>query len=263
MKTFFKLFLIIILLTVATEVFAVSPNILVLAPKKINYQVPILVYHSIGPAQNKKETAMQMHYRVTASTFEKQMKYLQDNKYHPISFFTYVDSLANNTKLPDKAIILSFDDGWKNQYKYAVPVLEKYNFPATFFIVTNYFNSNYGAYMNWDNLKDLTAHNFEIGSHTKRHLILTKIDSKKLTDELTKSKKMLEDKLGIKVTTLAYPNYMQNATVREAVKSAGYLGARAGWTKFNNSIDYIYQLKSQEVVNNPNPFSEKRLVDLP
>ena len=73
------------------------------------------------------------------------------------------------------------------------------------------------------------------------------------------SKKTLEDKLGIKVTTLAYPNYMQNDIVRSAVKQAGYEGARAGWAKFKNSALYIYQLKSQEVVNNPNPFSEIRL----
>ena len=92
---------------------------------------------------------------------------------------------------------------------------------------------------------------------------MTKIDPKKLPDELSTSKKTLEDKLGIKVTTLAYPNYAQNAVVQEATKVAGYLGARAGWAKFNNSIDYIYHLKSQEVVNNPNPFSEKRLPDLP
>ena len=69
--------------------------------------------------------------------------------------------------------------------------------------------------------------------------------------------------MGIKITTLAYPNYIQNKTVREAVKSAGYLGARAGWSRFKNSIDYIYELTSQEVVNNPNPFSTKRLPDLP
>jgi peptidoglycan/xylan/chitin deacetylase (PgdA/CDA1 family) len=117
--------------------------------------------------------------------------------------------------------------------------------------------------MNWNDLKDLVAHHFDIGSHTETHSILTKVSSKQLVDELVGSKKMLEDKLGIKVTTFAYPSYAQNETVREAVKSAGYLGARAGWSKFNNSVDYIYQLKSQEAVNNPNPFSEKRLPDLP
>ena len=227
------------------------------------YQVPILVYHSFGPALSQKESLSQAHYRVTTKDFEAQMKYLFDNGYHPISFVTYVNSLINKTKLPDKAIVLSFDDGWKTQYQYAVPILEKYKFTATFFIITSYVDNNYQAYVNWNNLKDLVANNFDIESHTKTHQILTRLTPLKLVDELSSSKKTLEDKLGIKVTTLAYPNYMQNKIVRNAVKNAGYLGARAGWSTFNNSIDYIYELKAQEVVNNPNPFSSKRLPDLP
>ncbi|MCE9585230.1 polysaccharide deacetylase family protein [Candidatus Nomurabacteria bacterium] len=224
------------------------------------YNVPILVYHSFGPAHSKKESAMQKHYRVTEKVFEQQMKYLSDNGYHPITFYSYINSLKNNTELPEKAVILTFDDGWKTQYTYAVPILEKYHFTGTFFIISK--NTN-GSYMNWDNLKDLTTKGFEIASHTETHPMLTKLDAVKLKKEVEGSKKTLEDKLGIKVTTLAYPNYMQNETVRSAVKSAGYLGARGGWAKFKNSADHIYELTSQEVVNNPNPFSEKRVPDLP
>jgi peptidoglycan/xylan/chitin deacetylase (PgdA/CDA1 family) len=112
-------------------------------------------------------------------------------------------------------------------------------------------------------LKDLVKYNFDIESHTKTHAILTKANPQKLMNELSGSKKILENKLGIKVTVLAYPSYMQNEIVRKAVKSAGYLGARAGWGNFINSVDYIFQLKSQEAVNNPNPFSSIRLPDLP
>ncbi len=231
--------------------------------KIVVYQVPVLVYHSFGPIPVKKESPSQTHYRVTAGAFEAQMKYLSANGYHPISFTDYVNSLKNDTKLPDRAVVLSFDDGWKTQYQYAVPILEKYKFSATFFIVTNYVDGNYPAYMSWNDLKDLVKNNFDIESHTKSHLILTKLNSIKLADELGGSKKTLENKLGIKVTTLAYPNYMQNKTVQDALKSAGYLGARTGWTPFKNSIDHIYELKAQEVVNNPNPFSSKRLPDLP
>ncbi len=222
-------------------------------------EVPILVYHSFGFAKNTKETAVQIHYRVTPDMFEKQMKYLLNNDYHPIAFNVYVDSLKNNTELPSKAVVLSFDDGWKTQYTYAVPILEKYNFTATFFIVTSYVGGR--SYMNWNELKDLVAHNFDIGSHTKTHAMLTKIDSKRLANELKKSKKILEEKLNIKITTLAYPYYAQNIVVRDAVKSALYNGARGGWVKFRNSLDHIYELKAQEVVNNPNPFLNKRLPD--
>ncbi|MEI8270335.1 MAG: polysaccharide deacetylase family protein [bacterium] len=258
---FIKFFLTILIIFLFTgNVFAITKTS---NPKKVEYQVPILVYHSFGPALSSKESKTATHYRVTEKIFEEQMKYLSTEGYHPISFASYVDSLKNNTKLADKAVVLVFDDGWKSQYQYAVPILEKYKFTATFFIITNYTNNNYKAYMSWDNLKDLVAKGFDIESHTKNHPILTKVGSKRLIDELTGSKKILEDKLGIKVTALAYPNYTQNKTVQEVVKSAGYTGARGGWGNFKNSIDYIYELKSEEVVNNGNPFSSKRLPDLP
>ena len=262
MKNFFiKLFLIIFVIFLGTgSVFAVTKVSLI---KKVEYQVPVLVYHSFGPAVSNKESKTATHYRVTEKMFEEQMKYLQANGYHPISFMSYIGGLKNNIKLPDKAVVLTFDDGWKTQYQYAVPILEKYKFTATFFIITDYVNNNYKAYMSWDNLKDLVKNGFDIESHTKTHPVLTRLDSKKLSDELVGSKKILEDKLGIKVVALAYPNYMENSTVRDAVSEAGYLGARAGWKSFKNAFNHIYELKSQEVVNNGNPFSSKRLPDLP
>ncbi|MEI7765680.1 MAG: polysaccharide deacetylase family protein [bacterium] len=244
------------------NVFAIN-TAKVIPKKDTAYQVPILVYHSFGPTPIAKESKSKLHYRVTATKFEEQMKYLSTNGYHPISFASYVANLKNENKLPEKSVVLAFDDGWKSQYQYAIPILEKYNFTATFFIITSYTDNNYKAYMSWDDLKDLVAHDFDIESHTKNHPILTKVTAKQLAIELTESKKILEEKLKIKVTTLAYPNYMQNSTVRSAVKLAGYLGARAGWGSFNNSSLHIYELKSQEVVNNGNPFFSKRLPDLP
>lgn len=262
MKNIIKFFLVIFIFSVGSiQIFATPDS--KSSTENATYQVPILVYHSFGPAKSKDENAMQLHYRVTTKVFEEQMAYLSDNGYHPISFASYVSSLQNKIKLPEKSVILTFDDGWFSQYKYAVPILEKYNFTATFFIIASYPDPKNKLYMTWNDLKDLVAHNFDIESHTVTHAMLTKITSKKLVSELSESKKMLEEKLKIKVTTLAYPYYAQNIIVREAVKSAGYVGARAGWVKFANPVDNIYQLKSQEVVNNPNPFSAKRLPDLP
>ncbi len=258
-KTFLIFYLVLALFFTKDIVFASSS----IKDSKTTYQVPVLVYHSFGPALSKKESKLAMHYRVTEKMFEEQMKYLYTNGYHPISFSNYVNSFKDGSTLPEKAVVLTFDDGWKTQYKYAIPILEKYKFTATFFIVTDYVDNKYPAYMSWDNLKDLVAHGFDIESHTKTHQMLTKANSKKLLQELVDSKKTLEEKLKIKVTTLAYPDYMHNKTVRSAVESAGYLGARGGWGNFKNSIDHIYELRSEEVVNNPNPFSSKRLSDLP
>ncbi len=234
------------------------------APKTVidsslpSQNVPILVYHNILPTPSFKESATALQYRITPEVFAAQMKYLSDHDYNTVTFATLLKDLKGGIALPEKSVVLTFDDGWKNQYENAVPVLEKYNFNATFFIISK---STTGGYMTWDNLKELVGKGFDIESHTETHAMLTKITPEQLKEELVGSKKMLEDKLGIPVTTIAYPYYAQNETVRAAVESAGYIGARAGWASFKNSANHIYQLVSQEAVSNPNPFSDKRLPD--
>jgi peptidoglycan/xylan/chitin deacetylase (PgdA/CDA1 family) len=222
-------------------------------------KIPILTYHSFGPKPDKKETAMQLHYRVTAETFETQMKNLIAKGYHPVTFDDVVQNQVNGKPLPEHAIVLTFDDGWKTQYEYAVPILEKYHLTGTFFIITNSIGA--GAYMSLDELKDLHAKGFEVASHTETHPKLPTLDDAKLIQEITGSKKILEDKLGISITTMAYPYYAHDARVMKTVQDTGYLGARAGWGKFSNDTTHLFELTSQESVNNPDPFASKRLAD--
>lgn len=225
----------------------------------ITSNVPILVYHSIGPKTTKIESKMQLHYRVTTENFEKQMQYLKDNNFTPITFAQLVDHLNYGTSIPEKAVVITFDDGWKNQYTYAVPILKKYGFTATFFIISK---TRSGGYMTWDELKDLVTHHFEIASHTERHAKLGgDITDALLQQEVVGSKQELEKQLGVTVATIAYPYYSQSERARKAIADAGYLGARAGWAKFKNSTDHVFELVSQEVVSNPNPFSSTRLAD--
>lgn len=228
------------------------------APSDIS-KVLILTYHSFGPIPAKKETAMQLHYRITADKFDAQMKYLSDHGYKTITFADLVENQLHGKPIPDKAIVLTFDDGWKSQYEYALPILEKYKFTGTFFIITN--STGMKSYMSVDELKDLHQKGFEIASHTKSHPKLPTLDDAKLSDELIGSKKFLEEKLGITVRTMAYPYYAHDDRVIKAVKAAGYQGARAGWGKFINDPTKIFELKSQEPVSNPDPFAEKRLAD--
>ena len=222
-------------------------------------KVTILTYHSFGPKPDKKETAMQLHYRVTAAAFDAQMKNLVDKGYHTVTFDDVVENQLTGKPLPDHPIVLTFDDGWKTQYEYAVPILEKYHLTGTFFIITSYIGAK--SYMSLDELKDLHANGFEIASHTETHPKLPTLDDTKLAQELAGSKKILEEKLGIPITTLAYSYYAHDARVMKATQDAGYLGARAGWGKFSNDTAHLFELKSQEVVNNPDPFSSKRLAD--
>ncbi len=200
---------------------------------------------------------MQLKYRVTSEAFDAQMKYLVDNGYHTTTLANLIENQINGKAIPDKAIVLTFDDGWKSQYEFAVPILEKYNLTGTFFIITG--STGTKSYMSVDELKDLNAKGFEIASHTISHPKLPTLDDTKLINEIQGSKKTLEDKLGITIKTLAYPYYAYDPRVMKAVQDAGYLGARAGWGKFSNDPAHLFELKSQESVNNPDPFAEKRI----
>lgn len=229
-----------------------------LPPSDIS-KIPILTYHSFGPKPAFKENKTQLQYRVTVAMFESHMKYLADKGYTTITFADLVENQVNGKPLPEKPIVLTFDDGWKSQYELAVPILEKYKFTGTFFIITN--STGAKSYMSVDELKDLHAKGFEIASHTKSHPRLPTLDDVKLVEELQGSKKALEDKLGITVTTLAYPYYAHDARVMKAVQDAGYLGARAGWGGFKNDTQHMFEFVSQESINNPDPFASKRIAE--
>ena len=103
----------------------------------------------------------------------------------------------------DKVAILNFDDGRKSQFTQAKPILDKYRFKATFYVVCNYLGNKPG-YMDWNEVKQLYAEGHDIGSHSMNHANLEMLSKKDLKFEIGQSKKCLEDH-GIDVTSFAYP----------------------------------------------------------
>lgn len=215
----------------------------------------ILVYHSVEPKTDKPETAMQKQYHVYPEVFRAQMEYLKNNGYAPIPMKVYLDYLNRGIEIPPKSVVITFDDGWKNQMMYAVPILKEFGYTATFYIVTG--SVGVRAYVTWDEIEELKKLGMDIQSHTHSHAHLTKIPEEKALEELRRSKKILEEKIQRPVRMIAYPYYQYNPRVQELVREAGYTAARAGWRKEKNSKETLLVLKSQEVVNAKNPFSTK------
>ncbi len=186
--------------------------------------VPIFGFHLVRPAYTT-DTREIKRYLVTKDVFEKEMKYLSDNGYHTITFATLEDYLVNGTPLPKNPVILSFDDGWENQFVDAFPSLQKYHLTATFFVFTNAIG--YQNHLTWDQIKTLSDSGMIIGSHTRSHPFLTEIpDPSKLRDEIVGSKKIIESHIGVVVNDFAYPFGFYNQAVIEAVKNSGYKDAR-------------------------------------
>ncbi len=186
-------------------------------------QVPILIYHKIRDYKEKDSKKAKI-FITTPASFEEQMKYLHDHGYTVIG----VDDLMkafNGGPLPDKPVIITFDDGYNGQYTYALPILEKYHDTATFFIYTDAVSA-YGDYMTWEQVHGLASKGMTIAAHTKSHAKLTKIKSRKgIEQEILGSKKVLEKELGIPIVYFAYPYGLYNTEVIDVVKESGFLAA--------------------------------------
>lgn len=213
----------------------------------------ILVYHSVEPKNNKRETKMQKHYHIYPEKFRSQMQYLKDNGYVPIPMKMYLRYLTHGGEIPNKSVVITFDDGWKNQYEYAFPILKEFGYTATFYIVSGAVGTH--SYVTWDQIREMRDAGMDIQSHTKTHANLAKISPEKALAELKESRALIESKIDRSVTMVAYPYYGNNDAVQKLVAEAGYTSARAGWTRTKNSKDVMFTLKSQEAVNASNPFA--------
>ena len=141
------------------------------------------------------------------------------------------DYISKDRKTPKNACVVTFDDGRSNNYNYALPILEKYNVPASFFIIAGRPGTS-ATYMNWEEIGELYRSGHEIGSHglVGGGLVNTDwydgvFDDSALKHEVKDSKKEIE-KRGIRVSTFAYPLGEWDESVVKAAKDAGYVGAR-------------------------------------
>jgi len=185
--------------------------------------IPILYYHSI-----KLENGNEL--RMPPKQFEAQMAYLQDKGYQSVSLEQLYQALYKGGTLPERPIVITFDDGYVDNYTTAFPILKKHGYTATVFMVTSYINGE--GFMSWPQLKELVANGWEIEGHTTKHPYLTKIDPSTILSELRPPKELLEKELGQTVNFFAYPYGDLNPNVVQKVKDAGYLMAvttARGW----------------------------------
>ena len=225
-------------------------NHLIIAPDRPEpeaVKVPILVYHHIGPL-HAAATKNLKAFSVDAEMFEKHLAYLQSKAYTTISYEQLDNYLLYGAKLPEKPVIISFDDGWENQYTYALPLLLKYGFTATFFIPTGIIGHRH--LLSWAEIKKLDRAGMVIGSHSETHPFLDKIPDEQLKKETMESKKILESGLGKPVNDFAYPYGEYNDRVIRIAKAAGYRTARTTDLGIYQKRDIIFRLKGMLTFNN-------------
>jgi peptidoglycan/xylan/chitin deacetylase (PgdA/CDA1 family) len=193
-----------------------------LAKESLN--IPILCYHNFNPT---KPGYMNMK----PETFEAELKWLKDNGYTVIPLKDAVEYLqGKRDSLPKKAVVITADDGWKSQYTYMMPLIRKYNVPVTLFIYPQTISEGKNS-LTWEELKEMQQTGlFDIQGHTYDHPNFKHAKKNKTAEnfekyvdyELAHSKKVLEDKLNIKVSYLAWPFGIYDAFLEKKAADAGY-----------------------------------------
>ncbi|MDI3257714.1 MAG: polysaccharide deacetylase family protein [Kyrpidia sp.] len=177
--------------------------------------VPILMYHSIS--HNPANSLC-----TDPGDFAREMDWLAAEGYTPVTLADLLKAWAGRETLPAKSVVITFDDGYKDNILAAYPVLKQRGFRATIFVITHYVDKP--NYVSWEDLA--MAENtgvFDVESHTVDHLDLTALPPGQLTRELRDSKADIEARLHKTVYALCYPSGRFNPAVERAAEQAGYL----------------------------------------
>lgn len=200
-------------------------------PKVTEYQVPILMYHYIRDASGESELGQNLS--VSPQNFETHVKYLKENNYETLKLVDLSDpdkkAISKIIYEKKKPIVLTFDDGYTDAYSQAWPILKKYDFVATFFIIRNYVGKD--NYMTQAQIDELAKAGMEIGSHSLTHPDLTKISPDDAQSQIALSKD--------NALTFCYPSGKYNQAIVKLIQEAGYQAAvttKFGIADQNSSI---------------------------
>lgn len=192
-------------------------------------RVPVLMYHRLAKIPGDRNA-------LPPEKFREQLAYLKAHGYHTITMEALYLYYHEHKPLPKKPVLLTFDDGYADNFTYAVPLLAEYQMTAMVFPISGWigrenkwenFHKALTTIMSWDGLEKWRDAGLQIGSHTVNHPFLSQLTGEPLTEELVDSKATLQVHLAMDVEYLCYPYGDFNAETKKAAQEAGYKGALA------------------------------------
>jgi peptidoglycan/xylan/chitin deacetylase (PgdA/CDA1 family) len=199
--------------------------------EQVDAPLPILMYHSVSDAPSASARALS----VRPAAFGAQLSYLRRQGFTGMTFGELSQRRRMGQPLPERPIVLTFDDGFADLLEEALPMLIGHGFPATVFVTTGWLcdagryaaGAAPGRMLSWAQLAELSAAGVEVAAHSHSHPQLDQICTARLRTELRAPKQLLEDRLGHPVFSLAYPYGYSSKRVRTVAREAGYLQAAA------------------------------------
>lgn len=208
-------------------------------------KIPILMYHSIShsaAAKFKKFT-------VSPTVFANQMAYLYQQAYTPITVSQFIHMRSQvSSALPERPVVITFDDGFADFYREVLPVLKQYSFTATLYVATAFVDDTSRwlqhegeatrPMLTWEQLTEISEYGIECGAHSHSHPQLDILPKSLSYNEIVQSKRILEHHLGRQISSFAYPFGYHTAMIRRQVREAGYTSACAvKYTMSSESTD--------------------------
>ena len=197
-------------------------------------QIPILLYHHVHPDPPS------LNYWIDTENFEDQMRILSDLGHHTVTPTQLRQAILKGLQLPLKPVIITFDDGNEDNYEYAFPIMQKFGFIGTAYIVANRLGAD--GFLSTEQLKEMAAAGWEIGSHSMTHADLADATATKLREELLDSRLRLEREIGVEVRSFSYPFGSFVSTLGSKVENYGYRTAMGLGKKTLHDLNTIYYL---------------------
>jgi peptidoglycan/xylan/chitin deacetylase (PgdA/CDA1 family) len=200
--------------------------------------VPILEYHVLGRPQT--EVPYPDLY-VPRASFRKQMDWLDEQGYEAVTLEQVEEAWYHGGSLPSKPMVISFDDGYRPQYTFALPTLRKHGWPGVLNLKAE------GSDLYESNVEAMLAAGWELAAHTINHSDLTTLEGEALEEEVAGSRKLLQREYGVPVKNFCYPSGRFDSTVISAVEAAGFVGATTEIPGLATK-DHPYELARIEVL---------------
>ena len=198
---------------------------------------PILEYHQV--TDEVLDPVFEV-YNVPPADFAAQLDFLQAEGYTTITLQDFMRAVHGKATLPEKPIVLTFDDGYADNYTTMLPILESRKMTAVVYVITN--ELGHAGYMTLEQVKDMQRRGVEIGSHTADHLALTSLDPTTRLRQIRESKTFLEWSGLATIYSLSYPNGAFDDEIIELLKREQYLTAVTGNAGLNTLETNPYKL---------------------
>lgn len=224
-------------------------------------QVPILMYHYLSTPPADADI-YRRDLSVAPDLFGEQLDRMLAEGYTTISLYTFMQSMATGAPLPEKPVILTFDDGYRDNYLNAFPALRDRGMTATFFIVTDFIDQERPEYLTWDMAREMLAGGMSIESHGRNHASLEGRDDDYLVWQALGSLETIAFELGVRPRFVAYPAGEYDGNTQRIFASAGYWAGVTTQQGATHSSDNLFALTRVRMRGTTSPDELIRLLHL-